>query len=488
VPAVDHQDWTSDAAAVVRPNPSAGCRPWIAGLGVALLALLVRWPLLSEPGFIFDQTQFLVWSSMTRSAGLDVPYALRPDGSGKYWCNYPPGYVYVLRLLAAVYGHVSDRELDGSTIEGFMARDASPATRAAARLYKLPAVAADAALGLLLVLWLSGRIGLAWAVTVSSLYVLTPAVIHNSAVWGQIDAIPAVLVVASLEAARRRTVLWMSAFASLAMLTKPQTATMAPVWIAAAYCWAGWNWRRWAQAVGLIAALTVIMLLPFCRVLGGVWQAYAGAARYYPFTHLNGFSLWFLGNPLLEPHLGDLSGGRAWPEPLQYWYLSDRQPWLLGISPRSWGFVAVGLVGLYTLAVLWRRRSDDRSLMWAARLLPLGFFVLSTQMHERYLFPAIAVWAWSAAPTRRWLGGWLVVALCATVNVLWSWAGPPEAPWVPSCDRLLHQTWLTAAPGVWCSLTLGVVFLATLLGWVDHLWRREPSLMPRIEKEVREGT
>jgi dolichyl-phosphate-mannose-protein mannosyltransferase len=445
------------------PAPACKHRRWTIAAAILLLALTVRLPFLSAPGFIGDQLQFLMWSSMSQSTGLDSVYSPRPDGSGKYWCNYPPGYVYVLRGLAGAYRSISGQDLDQSVIRGFIARDDSRTTRLAAAIYKLPAVAADAALGILLFLFLASRTGQTWATLVAALYVLMPAVIHNSAIWGQIDTLPTLLVVVSLEMARRRQIVWMIAFAAIAILVKPQALMMSPVWLAVLLCGTGANARR-LQAVAVGAAIIVAAMLPVRGGLPGVWASYAGAAKYYPFTHLNGFSVWFLGDPLLEPHLGEPFAGTAVPqESLSDWYARDDVPIALGITPRACGLLAVAAVGLCAFIILCRRRCDERSLHWAARLLPLAFFILPTQMHERYLFPAIALWAWSACRSWRWLASCLLIGLCASINALWVWSGPPTAAWAAWCTQLLHRPWLGVAPGIWCSVLLSCLLVLTLL-------------------------
>jgi hypothetical protein len=116
---------------------------------------------------------------------------------------------------------------------------------------------------------------------------------------------------------------------------------------------------------------------------------------------------------------------------------------------------------------MWRRRADEKALFWTARLLPLAFFVLSTQMHERYLFPAIAVWAWSCIPSRRWCVCWAALGVCATINALWVWVGPGDGPFVTACGQILHRPWLGLVPGIWCSLVLAWLFAAVFVGWLD---------------------
>lgn len=250
----------------------------------------------------------------------------------------------------------------------------------------------------------------------------------------------------------------MLALGTLAVLTKAQAIVVLPIWLVLTVMWVGERPRRIAQAAAVVLAVAAIVLLPVVGALDGVWEAYGGAAGYYPFTHLNGFSAWFLATPLLEPHLHDN---------LAEWYARDGVPGFLGLALRTWGLLGFGCVAVCAMVVLWRRRCDERSLFWASRLLPLAFFVLSTQMHERYLFPAIAIWAWAACRSPRWWACWIVVGLCVSANVVWAWPGPADASWVTASRHLLYRPWLGAAPGVWCSLATVCVLLLTFAGWVD---------------------
>lgn len=467
----------------LRP-PTPTSKGWII-VGITAVTVLMRLPFLTTPGFIGDQGQFLVWSAMTRTEGLSSVYRLRPDGSGKHWCNYPPGYVYVLRLLASLYPLKDGRQLDIAIVDGFARRDGSEQTRWAAGLYKLPAATADVILAVMLFVLLAKRTRLRWAAFISLLYAMAPAVIHNSAVWGQVDAIPTLLVIASLEMARRRRLTWMAVLAVLAALTKPQALIMTPIWLMVAIVHLGRDWRKWIASGAVALAVAVVLLVPFDDQLKGVWRSFSGAAGYYPFTHLNGFSAWFLGNPLVEPHLGDPLAGTTWEDSLYNWYVGDDVPGALGLTARSWGLLAFACVGVYSLVRLWRGRCDDHVLYRVAPLLPLAFFVLSTQMHERYLYPAVAVWAWAARPNARWLIGWVLLGLCTSINVLWAWPGPSETVWATWMSHWLHHPWLGLAPGIWCSGVLVVLLIAALVGWTDNL--RMAGAPPSLERSRESG-
>lgn len=434
-------------------------RLWPAACAVSALALAVRCLFIAGPGFPIDQAQFVEWSHRTRADGLTGPYVPRPNAAGRPSCNYPPAYLYVLRGLAPVFDWLAPTgiTLNETLSTEILLQRETQATRLAVWLYKTPAVLADALLGGFLVIWLARRTRRRTAVVIASIYACLPVVVHNSTIWGQVDGIPALLIVASLEAARRRNIRWMSALAVLAVLTKAQAAMMLPLWLIVAMRWAGRDRRRWATVAAIALGVLMVVLLPFANVLtDGVWDAYAKAAAYYPYTHLNGFSVWFLAHPLSEPHLHDN---------LARWYHGDNLQGPMGITARTWGLTALLCMWACVVAALWRRTRDEHTLFWSARILSLAFFVLSTQMHERYLFPAIAIWAWTYVRSPRWWAGWILLGLCATLNVLWVWPGPPDAIWTSWLGRALHRPWLGILPGQWCSLALTALLGATLVGW-----------------------
>ncbi|MCG8405536.1 MAG: hypothetical protein MI923_10100 [Phycisphaerales bacterium] len=448
---------------------------WGIAAGVALLTLVVRLPWLSSPGFVIDQAYFVQWSEISRSPSQCNP----PGGLGsvyqkkivseQYWCNYPPVYILCLRVLAGLYDILApaDHALDAQLVRYVANMDTSAPTRLAYALYKIPAVAADVILAALLFLLLVRRRPWRQALAVAALYGLMPAVIHNSTIWGQVDAIPTLLLVISLEMARRRQLVWMTIVAALAVLTKAQSVMMAPLWLVVAIGWGRWDGRRWLAMLGSGLAVVVVVLFPFRFSLDGVAEAYLGAANYYPFTHLNGFSAWFLKTPMTEPHLAEMS----------IWYASDLEPGFLGVRLRHWGLIGVFAVWAYAVVMLWRRRCDDHTLAWAARVLPLAFFLWSTQMHERYLFPAIGVWAWSFYHSRRWWLAWIAIGLCSALNQLWVWPGHPDAVWTDAFGTLLYRPWLGMAPGVWCSFALIVVFFHTLIAREEGKKDREEPLI-----------
>src|SRR5262249_51945223 len=163
--------------------------------------------------------------------------------------------------------------------------------------------------------------------------------------WGQVEGIHTLAMVLSLAAAVRQRPIAMVAWATLAVLAKSQAVLLAPIWLMGLLV-GGWAptvrervWRGLAS-IGSSAASAAAGIAPFGfdQVLpsrsgarGGIHKSYIEAVGYYPLVHVNGFSAWFLANPLDAPHLGDLAGK----------YVRDDKPLIAGIPARRIGLLAL---------------------------------------------------------------------------------------------------------------------------------------------------
>ena len=130
----------------------------------------------------------------------------------------------------------------------------------------------------------------------------------------------------------------------------------------------------------------------------------------YPYTSLNAYNLWAL---------------------VGFWQRDDLT--VGGLSLQMWGLAAFVL---FAVIVLWlyRRRVDSESSIFASFLLVFGFFMLMTRIHERYLFPALAILA-LALPLRfvPWLYGGLTATymfnLVYVLSILNAGAAIPNNHW-----------------------------------------------------------
>ena len=450
-----------------------------------LLRVFVAGVLLPQSGFTIDVGDFTAWGQRLASTGPGAFY------EESYFADYPPGYLYVLWLLGTI----------GGLLAPIAGQDATSG------LVKIPGILADVG-----VAWLLFTIGRRWApqllsgrwpalsgerlgIAAATIYLFNPGTIFNSAVWGQIDSVGALLLLATIYALGRGWTELAALGAVVALLVKFQFAFLVPVvaLVGLKRHLAGRSAdpalaRRdpfrvlTSLAVG-VGALTLLML-PFGMflyvplaggdprgLLGLVPEAdptrslvgkFVEAAGTYTGLSVNAFSLWRnpwsgLGDTL---HWGDDTAAAVS---------------LAGIA-FTWQHVGTLLFGVAAAYALWLvvRRDDLRGVLLASLVLAIAFFVLPTRVHERYLFPALALAAPLVLSGRAWpwLYGGLSLLFFANVYWVytadWSFAGRIITPGVDgepmARDPLLASTLLTDL-GIWALSALGLLLLLTV-GWL----------------------
>jgi Gpi18-like mannosyltransferase len=301
-------------------------------------------------GYDADIATFSAWAAHAAS-GLTSFY------SPGYFADYPPGYIYLLWLIGKL------QLLLGIDF----------ATPAFLVLLKLPAILADIATAALFFL-IGRRYGNARAALVPAvLYAFNPAVILDSAVWGQVDSVLTLPILLGVLLLRNSPAGAGAAFA-IALLIKPQALIFAPLPL----LWFGIRLlRRERQAAadlllftGTGLALFCLAILPFAVSESPSWiiSKYGSTLASYPYASFNAFNLMAL------------TGGN----------LADLGQRFLLLPYGAWGNLFIVLIVLFTLLVMLRGRSLSR-LWYAPLFLAASVFVLSAKMHERYLFPALAL-------------------------------------------------------------------------------------------------
>ncbi len=446
-------------------------RLWLllaAALGVRLLLM----PLPDR--FDADLTTFwLPWMAYGAQNGLSQLYQ-----SGQPLVNYPPLYLTLLVGLGKLYA-VLVPSFEYTPLQSV--------------LIKLPAVAADLAIGVLLYragasLAGSGRFpdpaaadrritDPAGAETTSSggepstfallaagLWLLNPATIYVSAFWAQVDSIHTLWMLAALLAALAGRWGWSGLLMGLALLTKLQAVVLLPLLLVLA-------WRHSLRAVAWgalgLGGTLALGLLPFLfnGALDNLLALYFGAVGFYPKLSVNAFNGWFLAQTLSAQLFNRelLDTARV-------------------VGPITLRWLGLGLLGGYTallLGLLWRHLDPGQAraggdeialggagltpaarllVFFAAGLLVFGFFSLATEMHERYGLPALAFLALPAAHQRRVLTPYLLLTAIFSLNLL------RVLPWGPGIFNLIQSI-----PGDRLLLSLASVVLFI---WLSALYLR----------------
>lgn len=274
-----------------------------------------------------------------------------------YFADYPPGYIYLLWLIGKL------RLLLGLGFD-------SPAFMV---LLKLPAVLADC-----ITVWLFFELARryfssATALVLAALYAFNPAVILNSAVWGQVDSVLTLPLLLGIMLLDKNPAASGIAFAA-ALLIKPQALIFAPLPL----LWFGIRYMRGEQHAtadmlsyfGSGIALFSLVILPFALNQGPLWilSKYGSTLASYPYASLNAYNLFALTGANLAPLEGKL----------------------LFVPYSIWGNIFIVLIVIFGALVMLRGKELSR-LWYTPLFLSASVFVLAAKMHERYLFPALAL-------------------------------------------------------------------------------------------------
>ncbi|HEY3523173.1 MAG TPA: phospholipid carrier-dependent glycosyltransferase [Candidatus Limnocylindrales bacterium] len=382
------------------------------GAGLALrVVLALRLP---GSGFEVDLNAFRFWAGNLADQGPFGFYS-RP-----FFHDYTPGYLYFLWLIGVV----------GGAIGGI------------GDLIKVPAILADLAVAWLvcdLVLELTAN--RTRAILAAAVVLFTPLTWFDSVVWGQVDSVGLVFLLLGVRDLwhdrPERSALW----AATAAVIKPQLGILVPIVAVVvirraiagqpADADAGETLRPavrpypWWRIVttGLTGLATAIVLsAPFGLSLPDLLHQVAETAGGYPWLTVNAYNPWAL---LTHDGAGLAATGQWVCDAITTSAAGTSagtpcQPGMETLIGPFWA-VAVGgaLLVLATLAVLglvaWR--PDRRTILVGLTVLAIAFFVLPTRVHERYLFPFVALGVVLAAASWRWTLAYVVLSATTFLNM-----------------------------------------------------------------------
>lgn len=286
------------------------------------------------------------------------------------------------------------------------------------------------------------------ALLAPAIYLLNPAVLLAGPVWGQVDAAGALAFVAALLAVATGRYRTAGALAALALLIKPHSGLVAlPV-----------------AAVALIRGGAAGTLRPFGRVVIGATVAYLVVAiplRLDPIRFVGGV----ISVSAVKPY-SSLNAPNVWGVLVGYKVPDGTLFWV--------GAVLL-LAGLALALLPLRRRQDLGTILAVGLFAVFAFYFLPTRVHERYLFPAMALLAPLAAASWRVLGAYLLLTAGFTATILYALVATTQF----SLPKPIEQLLITRTAVLWIGGTLFAT-VVTLVLLLTRLRGPEPppSLTP----------
>ncbi|HET8630641.1 MAG TPA: hypothetical protein VFL91_24755 [Thermomicrobiales bacterium] len=428
-----------------RPPPRRFARALrrLAGGEAARLALLlavaaaIRCALLLTPGY--DVRDYRLWASVVARTGIGGAYgAAYPPPAP--WYNYPPAYLYVLRVAGLLYQTLRP---DGAWQDHLLTA-----------LLKLAPILAELALGGFLY-WVARRHrGARVAIWTAAAYLLSPGLIWDTAYWGGIDALHALCLTVALvaAAARRPVVSWPLAALAIGakLLAAPGALATLPGPLRAR------RWPRLALAAGVAFAAGLLLSLPVLlrgRFLLMVRLMFSNLGN-SALISANAHNLWWL-----------VTGGDGWrPDTLRV---------LPGLTYRDAGLALFALGSAWTLWQLWRSPNDLADVCLAGAFLTLAFCLLTTEVHENWGYALFAPLALGAALRPRYRPLYALLSLTFLANL---------ALHDPALRRLADPGF--DRPALLLSLANAALNLLAFAWWAALL-AREPARRAALLSEAR---
>ena len=376
--------------------------PMFAIVGLMIAALFRTLIALNVDGYQVDVNCFTAWGNTMSKVGAGLFYQSN-------WCDYTPGYIYVLGLNGSV----------AKLLSGVLS---------AAFVHKIIPMLCDL-VGSVIIYRLacendfSRRIGGLLAV----LFAFNPAVILNSAAWCQIDSVLCVLLMLVAYFTLKRKWAIVLPLYVLSILVKPQALMMGFLGLAAVIMELMQHPIKRNElhrchkdmliglALSLVVALTII--IPFCPNQESPWwliEQYKKTLASYSHATVNTANLFYLFNGNWDAIANPAATGACvffcllafvWAaytalrqKGRKLWYL---EPVILAVYTLvylvfaiigcSWMVLGVATMSMAFAIVLpmFIRSGKFEHLPLCGAVLFLFLYVFGIKMHERYLFPAL---------------------------------------------------------------------------------------------------
>lgn len=352
----------------------------VGGLLIRLIAAAVY------RGHDGDMNCFISWADMVFDNGIGKFYSLDA------FTDYPPGYMYILYVIGAI------RSVFGIAQTSVLSNV----------LTKLPAILCDMGMAWLIYRIARKHIRETGAAILSGIYLITPAILLDSAIWGQVDSVFTLCIVLMCYLITEKKLIPAYFLFAAGILIKPQSLIFTPVLLFAIVeqifiqsfredersVFYKKFWKN--LGCGILAILMIgLFMLPF-----GFEQAlsqYTQTVGSYPYASVNAYNFWVM--------IG------------KNWVAQSHK--LFGVTYQVWGTLGIIASVIFTGIIHFRGKDFKSKYYFSAAMLLTGVFTLSVRMHERYLYPAVVMLllCYVVRPRKKIFFGYAFMSLVCFCNM-----------------------------------------------------------------------
>ncbi|MCH5185921.1 MAG: glycosyltransferase family 39 protein, partial [Oscillospiraceae bacterium] len=296
------------------------------------------------PGHETDMNCFSAWSSMVFNDGFAKFY------TSDAFTDYPPGYMYILWIIGALKTVVTN----GTAVRV---------------LVKMPALICDIITGCILYDRAKQKFSDNLSLIIAAFYLFNPAVLINSAFWGQVDAVYTLALVVMMMLIADKKLIYSYIVFGIAVFIKPQAFMFAPVLIYAMIEQLfieqkGNNERNkiiLKNMLSLVASVAVVFALMLPFGIKNVIDQYIATLQSYPYMTVNAMNIW-------------AAFGQNWAE-------------LTPIASVA-GYLFIVVIVAVSGIIFFKSKSPSKYYFTAGFIASMSY-MFSVKMHERYAFAAM---------------------------------------------------------------------------------------------------
>ena len=347
----------------------------------------------TSKGFESDIACFSAWAARVYEGGFSNFYM--PN----VFTDYPPGYIYILYPIGALLHYF---ELDAFSGLGLI-------------FLKMPSILCDIGAGILIYVLGTKHTTKGTAIAISLLYLLNPAVLLNSVVWGQTDSCLTLCVLLLCLLLTNGKVFPAGFVFAAGILLKPQMLIFSPMLLYGIYeyglrdLFTGKSKHITFQSIrpllqitaGVMSAISSLLLAMLPFGLDKVLPQYTDTLTSYPYASVNAYNIWGLFG--------------------KNWHSQDTLFLNTGITYANLGTLSIVLLTLLSAVIfeLLRRKKCVERYFLTASFIIVTMFMFSVRMHERYLYPAMVLILISSLYCRQFnlIPAYVTISLGHMVNV-----------------------------------------------------------------------
>lgn len=306
---------------------------------------------INQTGFSYDIQAFSAWADRMYQVGPSKFYS--PD----VFTDYPPLYMLVLYLVGLLRSVFQIEHFSNLHI----------------LLLKIPAIICDLVCSYLIYSEANKHFSQSRALVLMSTYLFLPAIILNSSAWGQIDATHTLIVILMCLLLKDTKMIPAYIVYAIGVLLKPQTLIFTPLLLVGIWDQVflnGFQKKNFYQ--NLLGGLAVILgMIVFCLPFGidSVFKQYLKTLSSYPYASANAYNFWSLI-------------GMNW---------SDQNTKFLFFSAKTWGSIVIVLIVVFVFLLSRYLKNNQAKYFILGVFITFTMFVFSVRMHERYVYPALAL-------------------------------------------------------------------------------------------------